>query len=74
LAATNAWSLAERRWRAVLTHWVQHLGQAGWLARDQQIGGWVYFAGFVIYVAALVLGWRALSASRAQLTASASPG
>ena len=54
--------------------WAQLLGQAGWLARDQEIGGWVYFAGFVLYAAAIVLGWRALSTSRTELTASASPG
>ena len=54
--------------------WAQLLGQAGWLARDQVIGGWVYFAGVVLYAAAIVIGWRALSAPRARLTAAASRG
>lgn|SRR5690242_8785167 len=54
--------------------WAQLLGQAGWLARDQAIGGWVYFAGFVLYVGAIVLGWRMLSTPRAEVTVPASPG
>jgi len=47
--------------------WALLLGQAGWLAKDQAIGGWVYFVGFVLYAAAIVIGWRAL-------TPSSSPG
>jgi len=43
--------------------WALLLGQAGWLANDQTIGGWVYFVGFVLYAAAIVIGWRALSPS-----------
>ena len=35
--------------------WAQLLGQAGWLARDQAIGGAVYFLGFVLYVAAVAM-------------------
>jgi hypothetical protein len=54
--------------------WALLLGQAGWLARDQVIGGWVYFAGFGLYLAAIVIGWRALAPQRTELTASASPG
>ena len=54
--------------------WALLLGQAGWLARDQVIGGWVYFAGFGLYLAAIVIGWRALAARRTELTVSASPG
>jgi hypothetical protein len=54
--------------------WAQLLGQAGWLARDQAIGGSVYFAGFLLYVAAIVLGWRMLSTPRAEVTVPASPG
>ena len=41
--------------------WAQLLGQAGWLERDQAIGGAVYFLGFVLYVAAVALGWWSLS-------------
>jgi hypothetical protein len=54
--------------------WTHLLGQAGWLARDQVIGGWVYFTGVVLYAAAIVLGWRALWGARAELRSSASPG
>src|SRR5689334_24792806 len=54
--------------------WAYLLGRAGWLARDQAIGGWVYFAGFVLYVGAIVLGWRMLSTPRAEVTVPASPG
>jgi len=54
--------------------WAQLLCHAGWLARDQSIGGWVYFAGFLLYVAAIVLGWRMLSTLRAEVTVPASPG
>ncbi len=41
--------------------WAQLLGQAGWLARDQAIGGAVYFVGFVLYVAAVAMGWWSLA-------------
>jgi len=54
--------------------WALLLGQAGWLSRDQAIGGYVYFAGFLLYAAAIVLGWRALSTAGAEVTGSASPG
>jgi hypothetical protein len=54
--------------------WALLLGQAGWLARDQAIGGWVYFVGFVLYMAAILVGWRALSATGAALTPASSPG
>jgi len=40
--------------------WALLLGQAGWLERDQAIGGAVYFLGVVLYAAAIVIGWRAL--------------
>jgi hypothetical protein len=48
--------------------WAVLLEQAGWLERDQAIGGAVYLAGVVLYVAAVVSGWiflqpRAASAS-----------
>jgi hypothetical protein len=54
--------------------WALVLGQAGGLAKDQAIGGWVFFVGFALYAAAIVLGWRALSAPGAGLTPSSSPG
>jgi hypothetical protein len=54
--------------------WALLLGQAGWLAKDQAIGGWVYFVGFVVYAAAIVIGWRALSTPAPALTPSSSPG
>jgi hypothetical protein len=54
--------------------WALLLGQAGWLAKDQAIGGWVYFAGLVLYAAAIVIGWRALSGRAVALTPSSSPG
>jgi hypothetical protein len=53
--------------------WALLLGQAGWLARDQTLGGWVYFVGFLLYVAAIVLGWRMLATSGTALTPAASP-
>lgn len=46
--------------------WAQLLGQAGWLARDQAIGGAVYFLGFVLYVAAVGIGWWSLSRGLAE--------
>jgi hypothetical protein len=54
--------------------WAQLLGQAGWLANDQRIGGWVYVSGFVLYAAAIIIGWRALSAPPVAITPSSSPG
>jgi hypothetical protein len=41
--------------------WALLLGQADWLAKDQGIGGAVFFAGFLLYVATLVIGWRVLA-------------
>jgi hypothetical protein len=40
--------------------WGTMLGELGWLSHDQAIGRGVYLAGVLLYVAALVLGWRAL--------------
>ncbi len=42
--------------------WALLLGDFGWLQRDQAIGGAVYLAGVALYAAAIVAGWRALSA------------
>jgi hypothetical protein len=42
--------------------WALLLGRWGLLERDQTIGGAVYLAGVALYLAAVVLGWRALSA------------
>src|SRR6476469_5254151 len=42
--------------------WAILLEQAGWLERDQTLGGIVYAAGVVLYLAAIVLGWRFLRA------------
>ena len=37
--------------------WAFLLDRAGWLDRDQGIGGAVYFAGVVLYAVAIVSGW-----------------
>jgi hypothetical protein len=37
--------------------WATLLDQAGWLERDQALGGAVYFAGVVLYAFAIVSGW-----------------
>ena len=41
--------------------WALLLGELGWLSRDQTIGGMVFLAGVALYLAAIVLGWRALT-------------
>jgi hypothetical protein len=38
--------------------WATLLGELGLLPRDQAIGGAVYLAGVLIYVIAIVAGWR----------------
>ena len=40
--------------------WAVLLDQAGWLERDQTLGALVYAAGVMLYLAAIVLGWRFL--------------
>jgi hypothetical protein len=40
--------------------WAILLERAGWLERDQSLGGAVYLAGVVLYMAAIVLGWMFL--------------
>jgi hypothetical protein len=40
--------------------WALLLGELGWLERDQAFGGAVFLAGFALYAAAIILGWRAL--------------
>jgi hypothetical protein len=37
--------------------WTFLLDHAGWLERDQVVGGVVYFAGVVLYAIAIVSGW-----------------
>jgi hypothetical protein len=37
--------------------WAFLLGQAGWLERDQALGGVVYLLGVVLYAIAIVAGW-----------------
>jgi hypothetical protein len=37
--------------------WAFLLDQAGWLERDQTVGGAVYLMGVVLYVIAIVAGW-----------------
>lgn len=37
--------------------WAILLGHAGWLARDQALGGAVYLLGVVLYATAIVAGW-----------------
>lgn len=54
--------------------WALLLGQAGWLANDQTIGGWVYFGGFVLYAAAIIIAWRVLAATGRAVTPASSPG
>lgn len=44
--------------------WAVLLHQVGWLERDQAIGRAVWFAGVVIYGAAVLLGWRFLSSGQ----------
>jgi hypothetical protein len=41
--------------------WALMLAELDWLHRDQVIGGAVFFVGFLLYLAALVIGWKALS-------------
>ena len=41
--------------------WALMLAELDWLQRDQAIGGAVFFVGFVLYLAAVVFGWKALS-------------
>ena len=41
--------------------WTLMLAELDWLHRDQAIGGVVFLVGFLLYVAALILGWRALA-------------
>ena len=38
--------------------WTFLLGQWGWLAQDQAIGGAVYLLGALFYGASVILGWR----------------
>ncbi|HYC32327.1 MAG TPA: hypothetical protein VEB59_08575 [Gemmatimonadales bacterium] len=40
--------------------WAYLLGEAGWLERDQAIGGAVFLAGAVLYLAAVAGGWLLL--------------
>lgn len=40
--------------------WALLLDQWGWLERDQGIGGAVYFVGVLLYLTAVVAGWRLL--------------
>ena len=37
--------------------WAFLLGRAGWLERDQTVGGVVYLLGVVLYAIAIVAGW-----------------
>ena len=41
--------------------WALLLGRLGLLERDQAIGGAVYLIGVLLYITAIVAGWRALS-------------
>jgi hypothetical protein len=41
--------------------WTLMLAELDWLHRDQAIGGAVFLVGFLLYVAAIILGWRALA-------------
>lgn len=43
--------------------WAILLGELGLLPRDQAIGGAVYLAGALIYVVAIVAGWRLITAA-----------
>jgi hypothetical protein len=45
--------------------WAFLLDRAGWLERDQGIGGAVYFAGVVLYTVAIVSGWILLHSREA---------
>jgi len=40
--------------------WAFLLGRAGWLDYDQRVAGIVYLVGVLLYVAAIVGGWRFL--------------
>jgi hypothetical protein len=44
--------------------WALLLGRWGWLAQDQVIGGAVYLAGAVLYVTAILAGWKLLVRGR----------
>jgi hypothetical protein len=44
--------------------WAMLLGELDWLNRDQAIGGGVFLLGFVLYVVAIVAGWRALATAK----------
>jgi hypothetical protein len=41
--------------------WALMLAELDWLHRDQAIGGAVFFVGFLLYLAAVIFGWKALS-------------
>jgi len=41
--------------------WALMLAAFDWLHRDQTIGGAVFFVGFLLYAAAIGVGWKALS-------------
>jgi hypothetical protein len=41
--------------------WALVLGELGWLDRDQAIGGAVFLIGVLLYIVAVVYGWRVLS-------------
>jgi hypothetical protein len=51
--------------------WAILLEGAGWLERDQTLGGIVYAAGVVLYAIALVLGWMFLRTPAAEVGAPA---
>jgi hypothetical protein len=53
--------------------WAFLLDRAGWLERDQGIGGAVYLAGFVLYAIAILWGWIMLR-SRAGVAGEAAVG
>ena len=43
--------------------WALLLGELGWLDRDQAIGGGVFLAGVLLYIGAIVSGWRSVSSA-----------
>jgi hypothetical protein len=45
--------------------WAFLLDRAGWMERDQGIGGAVYLVGVVLYAIAIVSGWRFLLSRKA---------